>query len=486
LAISNRQLEIVVDLPYAQHFMLKFRNTLTGRVEEFRPLREGEVGFYYCGPTVWNYGHIGNFRSAVAADILRRYLKFKGFKVTHVMNITDVEDRIIAESQKAGLSIDDYTAKYIDALWDDFDALGCERPEIVPRATRHIGEMVTLIENLLASGHAYRSDDSIYYRIASFPEYGKLSKINFAGNIAGASERIDTDRYEKEDARDFALWKEPASDNEPSWDTTIGSGRPGWHIECSAMSMKYLGETFDIHAGGIDLVFPHHENEIAQSEGATGKPFVRYWIHFEHLKVGGETMSKSKGNYFTFRDIAARGFSPAAIRYFLLSVPYNKQLNFTFDALAGAERTVASLRDFRARLGEAKTESGKNERLSETAARALQEFEAAMDDDFNTSIALAVIHNLSRDVNTALARKQVRAEDQRELLAAIDRFDTVLNIFGEQQREMLDSEIQSLIDERQEARHRRDFGRADQIRDDLADRGIILEDTKDGVRWKRK
>jgi cysteinyl-tRNA synthetase len=466
--------------------MLKFRNTLTGRVEEFRPMNEGEVRMYYCGPTVWNYGHIGNFRSAIAADLVRRYLKYKGYKVTHVMNITDVEDRIIAESQKAGLSIDEYTQIYIDALWEDFDALGCERPDIVPRATRHIPEMVTLIEKLLATDHAYRSDDSIYYRIASFPEYGKLSKINFAGNIAGASERIDTDRYEKEDARDFALWKEPASDTEPAWDTSIGRGRPGWHIECSAMSMKYLGETFDIHAGGIDLVFPHHENEIAQSEGATGKPFVRYWIHFEHLKVDGETMSKSKGNYYTFRDVAAKGFSAAAVRYFLLSVPPNKQLNFTFDALAGAERTVASLRDFRARLSDAKTEPGKNEKMSEAAARALQEFEAGMDDDFNTSIALAAVHNLSREVNTALARKQVRADDQRELLAAIDRIDTVLNIFGEQKREMLDSEVQSLIDERQEARRRRDFGRADEIRDELANRGIILEDTKDGVRWKRK
>ncbi len=466
--------------------MLKFRNTLSGRVEEFRPLREGEVGFYYFGPTVWNYGHIGNFRSAIAADIVVRYLKFKGYKVTHVMNITDVEDRIIAESQKAGLTIDEYTAKYIDALWEDFDALGCERPNVVPRATRHIPEMVTLIEKLLASDHAYRSDDSIYYRIASFPEYGKLSKINFAGNIAGASERVDTDKYEKEDARDFALWKDPSSETEPAWDTTIGRGRPGWHIECSAMSMKYLGETFDIHAGGIDLVFPHHENEIAQSEGATGKEFVRYWIHFEHLKVDGETMSKTKGNYYTFRDVREKGFSAAAVRYFLLSVPHNKQLNFTFDALAGAERTVASLRDFRARLSEAKTEPGKNEKLVETAARALEEFEAGMDDDFNTSIALAAIHNLSREVNTALARKQVKTENQQELLGLIDRVDSVLNIFGKQEREMLDSEIQALIDERQEARRRRDFARGDEIRDELASRGIILEDTKDGVRWKRK
>ena len=277
--------------------MLRFQNTLSGQLEEFRPLREGEVSFYYCGPTVWDYGHIGNFRSAVAADILRRYLKFKGYKVTHVMNITDVEDRIIAKSQEANLSIDDYTAKYIDALWEDADALGLERPDVVPRATRHIPEMVELIERLLKNNHAYTSDGSIYYRISSFPEYGKLSKINFAGNLVGGSERINTDKYEKEDARDFALWKEPATDTEPAWDAPIGRGRPGWHIECSAMSMKYLGETFDIHAGGVDLIFPHHENEIAQSEGATGKQFVRYWLHIEHLKVEGETMSKSKGNY---------------------------------------------------------------------------------------------------------------------------------------------------------------------------------------------
>ena len=466
--------------------MLQLHNTLSGRVEEFRPLREGEVGFYYCGPTVWDYGHIGNFRSSVAADILCRYLKFKGYRVTHVMNITDVEDRIIAMSQKAGLSIDDYTAKYIDALWEDFDALGCERPDVVPRATRHIPEMVGLIERLLKTDHAYKSDGSIYYRISSFPEYGKLSKINFAGNIVGGSERIDTDRYEKEDARDFALWKEPGSPTEPAWETPIGRGRPGWHIECSAMSMKYLGETFDIHAGGIDLVFPHHENEIAQSEGATGKQFVRYWLHFEHLKVEGETMSKSKGNYYTFRDLTNKGYSAPGIRYFLLSVPYNKQLNLNFDALSGAEKTVGSLRDFRARLIEARTEPGSNETLHEAGLRALQEFEAGMDDDLNTSVALAAIHNLTREVNTALARKQLREENKQELLDLLKRFDTVLNIFGDDRREILDIEVQTLIDERQEARRRRDFGRADEIRDELASRGIILEDTKDGVRWKRK
>src|SRR5216683_335318 len=446
--------------------MLRIHNTLSGQLEEFRPLVQGEAKFYYCGPTVWDYGHIGNFRSAIAADVLRRYLKLKGLRVTQVMNLTDVDDRIIAKAREAGKSLDEYTAKYIAAFWEDFDALGCQRPEVAPRATQHIPDMASLVSKLEERGHAYRSDGSIYYRISSFPAYGKLSKINFAGNIAGGSERIDTDKYEKEDARDFALWKAPTKQEEPAWETTIGRGRPGWHIECSAMSMKYLGETFDLHAGGIDLVFPHHENEIAQSEGATGKQFVRYWLHIEHLKVEGETMSKSKGNYYTFRDLTAKGYSPLAIRYFLLSVPYRKQLNFTFEALRGAEKTVASLRDFRARLNEAKTGSGMNEALHEVTLRAAREFEEGMDDDLNTSVALAVIHNLTRDVNTALARKKVKEENKKELLDLLKRIDTVLNIFGAESTEMLDSEIHSLIDERHEARRRRDFGRSDEIRDE--------------------
>src|SRR5438309_3960607 len=359
--------------------MLRIHNTLSGQLEEFRPLVEGEAKFYYCGPTVRDYGHIGNFRSAIAADVMRRYLKFKGFRVTSVMNLTDVDDRIIAQAQKAEQTLDDYTAKYIDAFWEDFDALGCERPDVAPRATQHIEEMADLVAKLEQRGHAYHSNGSIYYRISSFPEYGKLSKINFAGNIAGGSARIDTDKYEKEDARDFALWKASNSAAEPAWDAKIGRGRPGWHLECSAMSMKYLGETFDMHLGGIDLVFPHHENDIAQSEGGTAKQFVRYWYHFEHLKVEGETMSKTKGNYYTFRDLTEKGFSPAAIRYFLLSVPSRKQLNFTFDALRGAEKTVESLQDFRARLEEAKTEPGQTEHLQNATKQALTEFEAGMD-----------------------------------------------------------------------------------------------------------
>ena len=284
----------------------------------------------------------------------------------------------------------------------------------------------------------------------------------------------------------FALWMLDQPNHILQWPTPWGRGYPGWHIECSAMSMKYLGETFDLHVGGIDLVFPHHENEIAQSEGATGKPFVRYWLHFEHLKVEGETMSKSKGNYYTFRDLTAQGFSAAAVRYFLISVPCRKQINFNFDALRGAEKTVGSLRDFRARLEEAKTEPGRDDVLAAATARALAEFEAGMDDDLNTSVALAAIHDLTREVNTVLARRSLREENKREVIAAVRRFDSVLNVFGDSQPQILEAEIQELINERQEARHRRDFDRGDEIRDQLAERGIILEDTKDGVRWKRK
>src|ERR671938_309191 len=290
----------------------------------------------------------------------------------------------MALSKEKGVTIDEYTARYIEALWEDFDALGCARPDIVPRATRHIPEMVSLIERLEERDHAYRSDDSIYYRISSFPDYGKLSKINFAGNIAGASERVDTDKYEKEDARDFALWKGAETPDEPSWDTEIGRGRPGWHIECSAMSMKYLGETFDIHCGGVDLIFPHHENEIAQSEGATGRQFVRYWLHAEHLKIHGESMSKSKGNYYTLRDLTERGFTPTAIRYALVSAPYRKQYNFTLDGLRGIEKTVAGLQDFRRRLASAPAEAGGNPEMKAAAARALEQFEAGLDVDLNT------------------------------------------------------------------------------------------------------
>ncbi len=466
--------------------MLKFHNTLTNQIEEFQPLDGNDVKMYICGPTVWNFAHIGNFRTFTFGDILARYLRYKGYNLTHVMNLTDVDDRIINESAKQNISIDEMTAPFIAAFWEDMDSIGNLRPTIAPRATEHIAEMIEIIQTLLENGHAYESDGSIYYRITAFPEYGKLSKIKFEGNIVGGSERIDTDKYEKEDARDFALWKLVDRSDKAGWDAPFGYGRPGWHIECSAMAMKYLGETFDIHAGGIDLQFPHHENEIAQSEGATGKLFAKYWLHGEFLKIENEKMSKSLGNDFTLRDIISRGFKPLAIRYLLFSVPYDKQLNFTFENLKGAENTIERLHDFKKRFREAKLKDGINTELTEKAHGFLQDFEEAMDDNLNTSVALAALHNLVREVNTALAHEVICTEDRSEILHIIDKFDSVFGIFGETKEEILDAEIELLIEERQEARRNRNFARSDEIRDLLAEEGIILEDTKDGVRWKRK
>ena len=466
--------------------MLRFFNTLTRRVEEFQPLEEGKVRMYICGPTVWNFAHIGNFRTFIFGDVLRRYLKFKGYEVTHVFNLTDIDDRIINEAAAKGVTIDEFTAPYIEAFWEDFDALGMERPEVTPRATHHIAEMIEIIRKLLENGHAYESDGSIYYRITAFPDYGKLSRISFSGNIAGGSERVDTDKYDKEDARDFALWKFVGEKEEPGWDAPFGRGRPGWHIECSAMSMKYLGETFDIHAGGQDLQFPHHENEIAQSEGATGKQFARYWIHSEFLKIDDVTMSKSKGNFFTFRDLREQGYSALAIRYLLLSVPTRKQLNFTFEGLQGAESTVERLRNFRSLVQDAKTREGTGLNVAGRVESALSDFEAAMDDDFNTAAALAAIHDLVRDVNIILAGDGISSSDREAILGAVAAVDSVLGIFGESDDASLDAEIEALVEERQEARRQRNFARSDEIRDLLAEKGIALEDTKDGVRWKRR
>ena len=466
--------------------MLRFFNTLTRQQEEFRPIEDGRVRMYICGPTVWNFAHIGNFRTFIFGDILRRYLKYKGYAVTHVFNLTDIDDRIINESASRRVSIDEFTAPYITAFWEDFDALGMERPEVTPRATHHISEMIDIIGRLLENGRAYESDGSIYYRIAAFPEYGKLSRISFSGNVAGASERVDTDKYEKEDARDFALWKFVGETEEPGWEAPFGRGRPGWHIECSAMAMKYLGETFDLHAGGQDLQFPHHENEIAQSEGATGKQFSRYWIHSEFLKIDDVTMSKSKGNFFTFRDLREQGYSALAIRYLLLSVPTRKQLNFTFEGLQGAESTVERLRNFRSLVTEARVNEGSNQEVAARVAKALADFEAAMDDDFNTAAALAAIHDLVRDINTVLAGKGISSKDRDAVLDAIGKFDSVLGIFGPADDASLNTEIEALVEERQAARRNRDFARSDEIRDLLAEKGIVLEDTKDGVRWKRR
>lgn len=466
--------------------MFRFFNTLSRHVEEFQPIERGKVSMYICGPTVWNFAHIGNFRTFVFGDILRRYLRYKGFEVKHVFNLTDVDDRIINEAAKRNISIDEFTAPYIQYFWEDFDALGMERPEVTPRATHHIQEMIEMIATLLENGHAYESEGSIYYRIAAFPEYGKLSKISFSGNIAGGGERVDTDKYDKEDARDFALWKLVGESEQPGWDAPFGRGRPGWHIECSAMSTKYLGETFDLHAGGMDLQFPHHENEIAQSEGATGKQFAKYWIHSEFLKIDDVTMSKSKGNFFTFRDLKDQGYSPLAIRYLLLSVPYRKQLNFTFESLQGAESTVRRLRNFRRIVSKAKGDGRDQAEVGSAVESALNEFEAAMDDDLNTAAALAAIHDLVREINIVMAETDLGGADRAQILDAVAKFDTVLGIFEEEEAGPLDEEIETLVREREEARRNRNFARSDELRGQLAALGIILEDTRDGVRWRRQ
>src|SRR5271156_4235353 len=355
---------------------IRFHNTLGGKIEAFVPLKAGEVRMYTCGPTVYDYAHIGNFRTFVFQDILRRFLKLRGFKMLHVMNLTDVDDRIIANAAAAGVGIREYTEKFVQAFFADCKVLSIESPEHWIRATDHIDDMVKLIERLQQKTYTYAGEGSIYYRITKFPEYGKLSNIDVTGIQAGA--RVDNDRYEKESARDFALWKAPKP-GEHFWDTEIGKGRPGWHIECSAMAMKYLGETLDIHTGGIDLVFPHHENEIAQSEGATGKPFVRYWLHSEHLLMDSEKMSKSKGNFLTLRELLSAGVKPSSLRFLLASVPYRRQLNFTEDGLQQAASSVERLRNFAARLRAGKFPEGQSA-ASERAAQARKDFEQGLED----------------------------------------------------------------------------------------------------------
>jgi len=452
---------------------------------------------YTCGPTVYDYAHIGNYRTFVFQDILRRFLKLRGYKMKHVMNLTDVDDRIIANSAAAGVSIRDYTQKFAQAFFDDCKTLSIEAPEHWIRATDHIDDMVKLIERLQEKTYTYPSEGSIYYRIAKFPHYGRLSNIDVAGIQAGV--RVDVDRYEKESARDFALWKAPKP-GEHFWETPIGKGRPGWHIECSAMAMKYLGETLDIHTGGIDLAFPHHENEIAQSEGATGKPFVRYWMHAEHLLVEGEKMSKSLGNFFTLRDLFAKGYKPSALRFALASVPYRKQLNFTFDGLQQAASSVERLRNFAARLAQGKFPAGKQKGMAVRVAEAADEFDAGLSDDLNTARALAAAFDLLRDTNIAMDKGDFRQGDvvaAQEFLATFDRIFAVMEDndaeklralgFGPAESGPNDAEIEKLIADRQAARQRRDFAASDRIRKELADRGILIEDLKDGsVRWKRK
>jgi cysteinyl-tRNA synthetase len=485
---------------------------MSSQVEDFRPLRDNEVRMYACGPTVYDYGHIGNFRTFVAVDLLRRVLRQSGYRVHHVMNITDVDDKIIRNAARDGISVNEYTAKYEKAFLEDCSLIGIEQPILV-RATEHIPEMAEFVAKLVEKDVAYRTDDgSYYFRIAKFPQYGKLSKKDFSGMLDGA--RVDVDEYDKDSARDFALWKAPKP-SEASWDTAIGPGRPGWHLECSVMSMKELGDTFDLHAGGEDLVFPHHENEIAQSESLTGKPFAHFWFHARFLLVEGEKMSKSLGNFFTLRDLVLKGHRPSSLRYLLASVPYRHQLNFTFDGLKQAAVSVERLRNFRMRLTAGNFPDGASAEMQALASQTVEQMRAALDDDLNTAQAQAAIFEMVRSANAAFDTGGVKKDDVPLLLGAIEKFDEIFAVLADddgakmkqvfdwapsegrdkdiseelrnaiKSGQLSDADIEMKIDKIKAARAGRDFKASDALRAELTAAGIIVEITKEGVRWRR-
>jgi cysteinyl-tRNA synthetase len=507
---------------------LRLYNTLTRQLDEFKPLEGNTVRMYTCGPTVYAFAHIGNFRTFVFQDILRRYLKYSGYELLHVMNLTDIDDKTIRESQAAGIPLRDYTDKYIEAFATDRRLLGVEDPERMARATDCIPDMVRLVQTLIGKGLAYTSEGSVYFKVSEFPPYGRLSQIDFSGVRTGA--RVDSDRYDKENARDFVLWK-AAKPDEPSWEAPFGRGRPGWHIECSAMSMKFLGETFDIHSGGSDLIFPHHENEIAQSEGATGKPFVMFWLHAEHLVVDGEKMSKSLGNFYTIRDLIYKGYKPSAVRYLLASVPFRKPLNFSFEGLHQAEQSIDRLRNFRHRVTGESFPAGESSALQNAARAARQKFEAALDENLNTAEALGAVFDMVREGNTAIDRGEFHDADRGAFLDTLERWDRIFAVLGDDDYAKLlrfgfvregasatsprsdsmhqeaapvaektgdnqttallaetlsDGEIEKLIAARVVARRQGNYARSDEIRSELLKAGVILEDTKAGTRWKRK
>jgi cysteinyl-tRNA synthetase len=490
---------------------IRLFNTLTGHEDTLAPSPGQPLRIYCCGPTVYDYGHIGNFRTFLQIDVLRRFLKLMGFSLRHVMNITDVDDKIIRNAALAGVPIREYTAKYAAAFFQDLESLRVERPEIIARATEHIPRMVELVERLAAVGAAYQAEDgSWYFRLKSFPEYGKLSKKDLSGIEDGA--RVDVDEYEKDSARDFALWK-AAKPGETSWEAPIGRGRPGWHIECSAMAMEYLGDSFDLHAGGEDLMFPHHENEIAQSESVTHKIFARHWMHVRFLLVDGRKMSKSEGNFYTLRDLLLKGYKASAIRLALISVPYRRQLNFTFDSLMDATNAIDRLRTFHQRLTESRLAPGSNPALQAAAAKTEADYLGALANDLNTAEARAPIFDLIRAANTAIDQNQLYAGDRDAIFAVLKNFDAVFDVIEDHDAEptrralewaaeagrqadvapellvrqsITDEEVEALVAERDKAKKMRNFARADQIRNELAEKGIVIEDSKEGVRWKRK
>jgi len=471
--------------------MLRLFNTLSRQEEPFAPLNGGTVRLYGCGPTVYARAHIGNFRTYVCLDVLRRTLKhIGGYDVRQVVNYTDIDDKTIAGALEAGVPLRQYTDKWIALFRADSDQLGIETPEELPRATdeSNLQAMGGLIADLERNGHTYRRDGSIYFRIATLPQYGRLARLDREGMKDGAS--VDADEYSKDDARDFVLWK-AAKPGEPSWDYGTGPGRPGWHLECSAMALRLLGEPpIDIHAGGVDLIFPHHENEIAQSEGARNEPFVRFWFHIEHLFVESEKMSKSLGNVYTLAEIAARGHRASALRYLLLSSHYRKQLNFTWTGMDQAEEALRRIVDCLARL-DTVTESGSHPHVAEAVERARDAFRAALEHDLNTAAALAAVFDLVRDVNAAVDARTISTADAAAVRQAVDEFDRVLGVVSLRQAEDAQppvpvEEIERLIEERKAARQRRDFAAADRIRNELAERGVLLEDNPGGTRWKKK
>jgi len=492
---------------------LRLYNTMSSQIEEFHPLRDNQVRMYACGPTVYDYGHIGNFRTFVAVDLLHRFLRQSGYTVQYVMNITDVDDRIIRNAARDGVSVQQFTAKFEKVFIEDSALINIERPKFI-RATENIPQMAAFVSRLVEKGVAYRTEDgSYYFRIAKFPEYGKLSKKDFQGMLDGA--RVDVDEYDKDSARDFALWKSPKP-GEASWDTVIGPGRPGWHLECSVMSMRELGDSFDLHGGGEDLIFPHHENEIAQSESLTGKPFARFWFHARFLLVEGEKMSKRLGNFFTLRDLVLKGHKPSSIRYLLTSVPYRNQLNFTFDGLKQAAVSVERLRNFRLRLSAGSFPAGANPAMQSLASETVDRMRAALDDDLNTAQAQAAIFEMVRQANVAFDTGGVGKDDVPPLLAALAKFDEIFAVLDDddgpkmkvvfdwalsegrikdvseelrdavQSGQVSDADIEKKVAGMKAARAARDFKASDALRAELTAAGILVEITKDGIRWRRK
>jgi cysteinyl-tRNA synthetase len=461
---------------------VRLHDTLSGETRPLVPLREDRIGVYSCGPTVYGPAHIGNFRSFLFADLLVRFLRWRGEQVTWVMNITDIDDKIIRGAAATGESIEALAERYLAAFLADAEALRMTTPDVLPRATRHIDEIVALIATLLENGHAYRTDDgSIFYRISSWPAYGRLARLDPDGLRVG--ERVEADEYGKDDVRDFALWKAPKP-GEPSWETTIGPGRPGWHIECSAMSMAHLGESFDIHTGGVDLIFPHHEDEIAQSEAATGKIFVQTWLHCAHLQSAGSKMAKSSGNIARVGEVLAAGVSPRALRLALISVHYRAGLNHSDESLAAAGAALERLDAAVAAL-DAYAEEGPDDATLPAALNAARvAFGAALDDDLNISAALAVVFDLVRDLNRRLERRSLSTGDAGRALETLRDLDQVLAILPDES-EALEPDVAALLEQRAAARAARDFAASDRLRDELAAHGVTVEDTRDGQRWRR-